>query len=406
MLHTVYRGRCLRATAAAMAIVICSGCASTIAGNPQPGATPVDIDSLRSGPFISEPETFELKDGYGAPEQVRLIEGRRLLNYLIQPMDIDIDVQELRDAEVFAAQASMPDIQGITDAHKQVVKYNVKFIAGVAASRTNGSLRYPKEVSVAVLQFDSDAESSRAAREFNRISMEAVGRTSLDLPGTPNTYSSVLDGRQIDSWQNHGPYVILVSVKRSVAEYEDTILKVKDALLAQNYALDSQAPIPLDDVLDRPLDPENVVRRTMKLSIRDSTLSTDDFGPYRPAGILHFERNPAAARKAFEEAGVDIIGQRASTVYRTRDLAAAFRLQTFLAKAGKDDSPLDPPLGIADAQCVRFDDVDERGNNAMCAVVYGRFVAVVTAKSIGHAQFDSGLQERAAAQYAILRKCE
>ncbi|MFC4124778.1 DUF7373 family lipoprotein [Nocardia rhizosphaerae] len=387
-------------------MLTCSGCGATIIGNPQPAATSVDIESLRPGPFIAEPEAFELKDGYGAPEQVRLIEGRRLLNYLIQPIDIDTDVQKLRDTEVFATHLGMPEIQGISDTHKQVVKYNVHFIAGVAASRTNGSLRDPKEVSVAVLQFDSNSESSRAAEEFNRISMEAIGRSSIIVPGASNTHSSALDRTQIDSWQSYGPYVILVSVKRSAAEFDDTVSKVKDALLAQNYALDLQAPTPLDDVLDRPLDPENIVRRTMNHNSRDATVSTDDFGPYRPSGILHFARNPAAARKAFEDAGVDAVGQRASTVYRTRDLAAAFRLQTFLAKPGKDDRPLDPPLGIADAQCVRFDEVDERGNNAFCAVVYGRFVAVVATKSIGHAQFDSGLQERAAAQYAILQKCE
>lgn len=393
-------------TAAAVAVACCS-CGVTVAGNPQPGAAPVDITKLRPGPFSSEPTPFQLDTGYGAPERVRLIEARRLLNYLIQPTQVDQDAQKHEQTAVFASHLGLPVSEGILDAHKAVIKDNVRFIAGVAAIRSNGSARSPKEVSVAVLQFESDSESSWAAKELNNISMTAGARKSLDIPGHPDAQSSGLDGAvQIDTWQPHGPYVVLVSTKQPPGDLTGAISRVKSSLEEQNRALDTQRPIPLDDVLDQPLDPDNIVRRTTDRETRDAIPSTDDFGTFQPAGILHYQKSPIDARKEFEKAGVDLVGRRASTVYRTRDAAAAFSLQAFLTRRGKDDTTLAPPFGIADAQCVRFDTFDDRENNAICAVVHGRYVAVVSAKSMGYAQIDIGLQERTAAQFIILKKCE
>ncbi|WP_410873787.1 hypothetical protein [Nocardia sp. A7] len=379
----------------------------TIAGNPQPGATAVDITELRPGPFNSEPTSFQLDTGYGAPERVRLIEARRLLNYLILPTYVDPDAHKQESTGVFASHLGLPVSEGILDAHKQVIKDNVKFIAGVASIRSNGSARRPKEVSVAVLQFESDSESSWAAKELNNISMTVGARNSLDIPGHPNAHSSSSEGNaQIDTWQPHGPYVVFISTKQPPGESNTAISRVKNSLEEQNRALDTQRPIPLDDVLDQPLDPDNIVRRTMDRESRDAIPSTDDFGTYLPAGILHYQNNSVDARKEFETAGVDLVGRRASTVYRTRDAAAAFGLQAFLTRRGRDDTPLTPPFGIADAQCVRFDTFDDRENNAICVVVHGRYVAVVSAKSTGYSQIDIGLQERTAAQFIILEKCE
>lgn len=397
----------LRFAAGVGVAIACCSCGMTVAGNPQPGATAVDITELRPGPFNIEPTPFQLGTSYGAPERVRLIEARRLLSFLIQPTYVDPDAHKQERTAVFASHLGLPISEGILDAHKQVIKDNVKFIAGVASVRSNGSARSPREVSVAVLQFEADAASSQAAVELNNISMTAGTRKSLDIPGHSDAHSSSLDSAfQIDTWQAHGPYVVFVSTKQPPGDVTEVISRVKNSLEEQNRALDTQRPIPLDDVLDQPLDPENIVRRTMDRESRDTISSTDDFGTYQPAGILHYQNSPMDARTAFEKAGVDLIGRRASTVYRTRDAAAAFGLQAFLTRRGKDDTPLTPPFGIADAQCVRFDTFDDRENNAICAVARGRYVAVVSAKSTGFSQIDIGLQERAAAQFIILEKCE
>ncbi|MFC9966060.1 hypothetical protein ACFVH4_17680 [Nocardia ignorata] len=396
----------LRSSAIAGAVALCTGCGSTVVGTPQPGITTVDVTKLRAGPFQTEPAPFKLNTGVDEPDSVRLIEARRLLNYLIQPSDIDPDVHYPGTTAVFATHVGIPVSAGILNEHKSVIKDNVKFIAGAASVRDNGSVRNPKEISVAILQFESEPESDRAAAELNKISMASGERDSIEIPGNPGTYSSTLGNSQIDTWQKHGPYVVLVSVKEQAGDIDGLTSEVDAALNVQNQALDSQHSIPLDDVLDTPLDPDNIVRRTMDRDNRDTIISTDDFGVYLPAGILHFQRNPVDAKNEFDKSGVDLVGRRASTVFRTRDVEGAFNLQTFLSRKGKDDTALDPPPGIADAQCVRFDSIDDNEDNALCAVVHGRYVAVISGKSTGFTHLDSGLQERTAAQYIILEKCE
>ncbi|MFD5178503.1 hypothetical protein ACFWM1_22045 [Nocardia sp. NPDC058379] len=385
-----------------------TGCGSEVVGNPVPGATGVDIKLLRTGPFQTDPVAFEIESGARGPEQVRLAEGRRLLNFLAHPFDVDPDLAIPGQTRIFGDQNSVPTVGGIRDEHRQVFKDSVEFVTGVSTSQSNGSVRSPKSVSIAVLRFVSDTVSAKTADELDRITMASNPRR-VSTPGHPDAKSSMSDDKSVVTWLAHGPYVVTAHVSTSAPEAEQLVASVDKILELQTRSLDQQHPIPLDDVLDRPIDPENLVRRTMAWDIkRDSTQSDEDYGTFEPSGMLHFERNPAEARKKFEEAGVDMIARRGSTVYRTKDLASAFQLQTFLSRRGKNDVALEPPPGIADAQCLRLDVRDaSRKYDLMCAVVYDRYVAVVTETSIySTAQVDHSLQERTAAQYAILKKCE
>ncbi|MFE6923336.1 hypothetical protein ACFVAV_20065 [Nocardia sp. NPDC057663] len=260
------------------------------------------------------------------------------------------------------------------------------------------------------MQFATDAEATRVADEFQRITLESSPRQVVKIPDRPNARASTESESTVDSWEPRGSYIIWTRVKTPTPDLSGAVATVKKTVDMQIRSLDNFKPIPLDDVLDSPLDPENIMRRAAVRDSRDGvgiSRSQEDFGPFEPVGILHFERFPAEARKKFEETGVDLIGRRASTVYRTRDLASAFRLQTFFATPGKNDIILRSPPGLADAQCIRLDIADSsREYDALCAVVYDRYVAVVTAKSISTGEIESSLLERAAAQYAILKKCE
>ncbi|MFJ2834989.1 MULTISPECIES: DUF7373 family lipoprotein [Nocardia] len=385
-----------------------TGCGSEITGNPVPGATGVDSNFLRTGPFQTEPIAFEIESGARGPEQVRLVEGRRLLNFLAHPIDIDPDLKVPGRTRIFGDQNAVPTVGGIHDEHLRVFKDSVEFVTGVSTSQSNGSVRSPKSISIAVLRFASDTVSARTTEELDRITMASNPRR-VDTPRYPTAKSSTSDDKTIVTWLAHGPYIVMTEVRTSTPGTEKLAISVEDTLGMQVRSLDQQNPIPLDDVLDQPLDPENLVRRTMvRDQKRDSSQSDEDYGYFQPAGMLHFERNPAEARKKFEETGVDLIARRGSTVYRTKDLASSFQLQTFLSRRGKNDVALEPPPGIADAQCLRLDTPDpSRNYDLMCAVVYDRYVAVVAQTSFySTAQVDHSLQERTAAQYAILKKCE
>lgn len=388
------------------AAAIVTGCGSSVTGTPLPGASNVDIKTLRTGPFQTDPVSFDIDAGADGPENVRLVEARRLLNYLIHPIELDPSVQKQGKTHAFAD--DIPIIGSIRQEHKSLFKYNANYVAGVISSRTNGSARSPKEIDVGILQFASAAESSRVAGELHRIAEEAGGQRGVTLQEFPSAHNSIADEKTIDSWLPHGPYVLVSRISLPRPDLIQLTSATERLHKLQIASLNQQKPVPLDDVLDQPLDPENIMRRAMvRDMIRDPGRTPDETGTYQPSGMLHFERSPIEARQKYQETGVDIIGRRATTLYRTRDVAAAFQLQTFLSKPGKDDTTVPPPPGLQDAQCLRLDTSDPNLNHdVMCSVVYDRYVAVVTTSSANAlSRVDQALQERTAAQYIILTKC-
>ncbi|MFE6923339.1 hypothetical protein ACFVAV_20080 [Nocardia sp. NPDC057663] len=394
-------------------LIVGSGCAAPISGQAKPGMTPVDLAALKTGATVTEPTTFELKYSDTA-KTVRLIEGRRLLNVLIQSIDVDPELTMRVTTRVFADGTDMSKDDGLPEIFKAAVTDN-NFIAGVTASRTNGSVRDTKGLHMSVLHFATAQDSKNAAAAMYQVGTTGENpRQPVTIPGYSDANGSSKDGTAVSAFQAHGPFVIGVSMSQETPDSAGLATKIKKALDLQTPALDKYRIIAPDDLLDLPLDPDGIMRRaTGKSPSGDPygmSYHEEDFGTFEPSGILHFERNPAETRTAFEEAGVDLVGRRFSTVYRTRDVESAFKLQTVLAKRGKSDTELDPPPGIADAQCLRLEESDpNRAYNGICVLVYDRYVAVVMSlASVSRAslQVDPILQERTAAQYAILKKSE
>ncbi|MFD6388852.1 hypothetical protein [Nocardia sp. NPDC060259] len=392
-------------------LIVGSGCAAPISGQAKPGMTPVDLAALTTGATVTEPTTFELKYSDTA-KTVRLIEGRRLLNVLIPTIDVDPELTMRVTTRVFADGTDMSKDDGLPETFKAAVSDN-NFIAGVTASRTNGSVRDTKGLHLSVLHFATAQDSKNAAAAMYQVSTSGE-RQPVTIPGYSEANGSSKDGTAVSAFQAHGPFVIAVSMSQETPDSAGLATKIRKTLDLQIPPLDKYRIIAPDDLLDLPLDPDGIMRRaTGKSPSGDPygmSYHEEDFGTFEPSGILHFERNPAEARTAFEEAGVDLIGRRFSTVYRTRDVESAFKLQNVLAKRGKSDSELAPPPGIADAQCLRLEESDpNRGYNGICVLVYDRYVAVVMSLatvSRASLQVDPILQERTAAQYAILKKSE
>ncbi|GGK57132.1 DUF7373 family lipoprotein [Nocardia camponoti] len=406
-----------------VAIAMCavSGCASTVSGVAGPGSSPVDLATLQTGSVPTEPSAFTLNFNRGsADETIRLVEARELLNLLVQPTDIDADLTSLARTRAFATVLSMT---GTNDNSTSLpAKYSPalesnNMVAGVTTARTNGSARNTKKTMLGVIEFATDADATKAAEELFRVTMEvqegSPPRHPIVIADHPDAHASSADDVTANSFQAHGPYVIVTSFMNDKPGADDLGAFIKKVIDRQIPALDQHKRVPLDDILDTPVDPDGIMRRATGKSPGDPlgiSYSEEDFGTFTPSGILHFTRDAVAIRKAMADAGVDLIGRRYSTVYRTRDSASAFALQTALAKRGKDDLELTPPPGISDAQCLRFDASDpNRGYDSVCVVVYGRYVAeVISQSSISKrtVAVDQVLQERTAAQYAILKKSE
>ncbi|MBF6327473.1 DUF7373 family lipoprotein [Nocardia transvalensis] len=395
-------------TAIVLAVLLIAGfssCSAGVAGHPQPGMTPVDINKLKTGSFTTQPTTF--KPRLVGTTEFRRIESRRMLGYLIHSFDVDPDITDWGPVKLITSSADLVSPDGIPSQYQPVGdKYQV--LAGVYASRTNGDLRGRKKLIVSILRFPTEADSHGAAEEFDRITNSEPGRHPIDIEGYPDARTRSSNDALSISTIARGPYMVLINVGIPKPDKSALANVVKKTIDLQFAKLDKLQPTPLDDILDLPTDPDGIMRRAAPVS-KDALESTDqtDVGPLDPDAELHYQRNPIEVKKAFEEGGVDLVGRRGGIVYRTRDLAAAFRLQSALSLAGKDDDILEPPPGLPDAKCLKYDSRDpNRSYNAQCVIVYGRYVAVVSDTIPAGKLIQTSLYERAAAQYAILEKAE
>lgn len=404
----------LRLTALFAVLIAGSGCAATIPGQAKPGTTPVDIATLKTGAQVTEPTPFVETFSSHTSERIRLIEGRRLLNTLVHPNDVLPSLSELGYTRIFANDTAMTKTGSLPAQFTEAVFTN-NLVVGVTETRTNGTVRNLEMMLVGVLQFATEQDAKNAAAAMYQVVMTGERpRQPVTIPGYPAANASSADDMGVNAFQQHGPYVIVNSVAQPTPDATGLANKIKKSMDLQIPALDAFKVVAPDDLMDLPRDPDGIVRRTMDKSTAGDpygmSFYQEDFGTFLPSGMLHYERNPLELRKVFEDTGVDLIGRRYSTVYRTRDVESAFTLQTALAKRAKDDGVLDPPPGIADAQCVRLAEADKNRNfNGFCVLVYGRYVAVVMSMgslSKSALQVDPTLQERTAAQYAILKKSE
>jgi len=399
----------MRLGTSALAIVTASvlvGCAAEIPGNPQPGLLPVDIASLNVGSYSPEPTEHDFD--ISTVDELRMVESRRMLGYLVSPSEIDSEISVAGPLAMFSNPGSIVGEPTFPAQYEPAAADN-NLLLGVYESRTNGDLRKRKKLIISVLRFPTAEASRKAAEQFDQITNSAPGRHPLSVPAYPQARLSSADDITAVGFLAHGPYVVMANTAVPEPDAEALTSIVDRTFQAQTARLDETTPTPLDDVLDLPLDPDSIMRRTLPKSsdYSDPFFGDSDFGVYSAAAALHFERDPELMRKAFEDSGVDLVARRGGMLYRARDLAGAFRLQSALTTAGRKDEELPSPPGLGDVRCLKLDTPDEARNfDLFCTVVFDRYVGVVVSKATLSGSTDGTLYQRAAAQYAILANSE
>ncbi|WP_433713557.1 DUF7373 family lipoprotein [Nocardia sp. CA-084685] len=398
-----YRGGFVAVLAAIAAASV--SCSTTVTGQPGPGLARVDVATLKTGAYAPEPTAYA-PDITSIPD-LRLIEARRMLNYLIHPFEIDSEISETTNQTLMTNADSMISEKSFPELYRPVATDN-NLLAGVYVSGTNGNLRTRKKLIISILRFPTDTAGRAAADQFDQLTNSNPGRHPVAIPGHPDARASSADDKTVTSFIAHGPYVIVANAALPQPDQAMVASNIAKAIDLQTARLDQQRPVPLDDLLDLPTDPDNIMRRALPEApdFSDPFIGKRDFGYFEPSGELHFERNPIEVRKAFDESGVDLVGRRGAILYRARDLSGAFHLQSVLAKTGKNDEIIASPPGLPDVTCVKLDTRDDTRNyDQYCVVVYGRYAAVVIGSTFT-GNLDPVLYQRAAAQYAILAKSE
>ncbi|WP_280484300.1 DUF7373 family lipoprotein [Nocardia cyriacigeorgica] len=395
-------------SAAVLAITMTvTACGSAVDGKPVPGMTPVQLDQLDYGDFINAPSDYEPKTA-PTPADVFNIEARRILDYLVSPYQIDPVLQHLEHTKLLGQRGSIfsDSVTGILPAAFEPIAKRNSFFTGVSTQRSNLSLRSRESLSIAIMRFGSDALAKSAANEFDTALGHMVPeRKKLSIPGHDAVVASARDDSKGWAFAVHGPYVIVSSAVSSTGKPNALPGRFAKLFDLQMKALESLEPTPPNNILDLPQNPEGILR----LPVKPSMLATDSFsassdyaGVYGTAGFSHFATDAKELGSAITDAGVDLIAHVDGTLFRTRNLEAAFKLQTALAALGKDDEEIPPPPGIADARCLKRDEPHPVFNSEFeCILVHDRFVAVLRSGGMG-TRLDPVLYRRTAAQLSIL----
>lgn len=371
-----------------------------------PGMTPVDLASLAVGPFPSAPVDYEPK--LETKVDVFAIESRRLLDYLVAPYEVDSEMSALDTTRIVSASSSAfsdsPLLGALPERFGPIAERN-QLIAGVVTTRSNRKLRAMRNMSIALLRFPSDESARSAATEFDRAMDELTpNRHPLDVTGHANVLASTANDQKGYLFTTRGPMVIMSM--STVPQPDSTALatQLRKMLELQLERLAGYTPTPVDQILDLPLNPDGIMRLALPVS-GSSSQRAQPVGVYDTAAQVHFELRGAELKAALTNAGVDVVARNDATVYRTRDLDSAFRLQHALTVPGDDEQHFEGPPGIADAQCLQREaDAFDPRYDYTCVLVHGRYVAVVGADGLPGKQFDRSLYQRAAAQYSILAR--
>ncbi|RDI52655.1 DUF7373 family lipoprotein [Nocardia mexicana] len=396
--------------AVAVFSVLTSACGASSSGHAIPGMTPANTAKLNIGPYAGAPSDYEPEISMSS--DVFPIESRRLMGILISPDEIDPEMSKLAETKIIEDSSSIfDDTSGVLPSSFKPVAERNHLIGGAYTARSNGSRRSEKFLAVAVMRFPTDSAAQAAAAEFDQDTYgRSPNRHPIPIDGhTTNTHSGSSTDAVGTVFAAHGPHVIVTSLTIPKPDQAALGVGLKKVLDMQVARLNTTQPTAPDDILDLPQNPAGIMRYALQLpdKIYDASLTENTVGYYDPAGDLHFERDATGLRKAFAENGVDLVARNDGVVYRTRDLESAFKLQAALTRLGRDDEEVPNPPGVTDAHCIKLDDKEPiRDHTFICAVVYGRYVGVISAQSKLSGAVDPAFYQRAAAQYSILTKSE
>jgi hypothetical protein len=139
-----------------------------------------------------------------------------------------------------------------------------------------------------------------------------------------------------------------------------------------------------------PRDPTGLGARTVPAT--DATALAS--GTYDPHGALHLQADPAAAQQAFTAAGVEVVSAGLTTVYQSKDAAAATDLAAQLPAGDAATAAAVP--GLPQSRCAH----DTPGAGSLvryqCAAAVNEYAFTATSRDLTSAH------QQIAAQYRML----
>ncbi|WP_280462839.1 DUF7373 family lipoprotein [Nocardia carnea] len=226
------------------------------------------------------------------------------------------------------------------------------FIAGwkTVGQRRENSV-HGRVVELTVLRFAEPQQAEHAAKYLSDANLRGkyppIG--PITVPGYPGAFGQVSKYGGISVWVAQGSFMVQAWVGSGVDIPPDPAALAelfKHVLDRQFSALQSYEPTPPDRIDELPVDRDGLLQYTLVGPEPTAEAVVD------PDVALNFLQRPDLAKRAFEDAHVDLTVFGATTIYRAGDPAAADRLKAFFVS--QQDSalqPVDSPPGLPAAAC-------------------------------------------------------
>jgi len=386
-----------------MTAVAVVACGSEIAGTPT-RVTP-HIPGLDVGNYQAQPRTV---GNARSEKQARARESQRLADFVALPYEADPsyieDTWQLR-THIVLNRKPLGNLV-INDTFDDVA---ADLVAGwVNAWSTGGPVDAPRRtLNIAVLMFP-DADTAKAAGPTLEHDDFTYNRDNqpVSLTRHPGTTAHWRPGiGSIGSWTVHDRYVIFIKVVDDIAGPDLPGLgsQVERMLDVQIPLLDKFQPTPAADLARIPLDPPDLLGRT---------LPSDPEAPFRPepdglytgrGAVSLFHRGSPSTLPELEKNEVDLVSFGDAVVFRSKSVTGAEALWQQW-RLSKDIQPhqkmVAGPAGLTDyTECVA-ESTDSGGTPTvighLCVMRVDRYVVQSRSKQL------PDLHQKMSAQFSLL----
>ncbi len=374
------------------AVAALTACSTTTGGQPvaAEGSTSPSASAIATVPpglnVGSNPTTTQAVPPLTA-NSAWVLEGGRMGEALIQVNEIDprltIGGAGLRSYPVLrGSQLSerVPDATATAFARQ-------KFAVGMTTTRGDDFDKPTVAARIGLYRFESPEEAQKALASV-RTSQQRM--RSIPITTAAGVIAAEFKPGTVDSYAVEGPFVINISGTGATTEegakfvskgYELELPKVR-----------AFTPTPAASIESLPTDKDGILTR---LLYTDPTSLAGTLGNtyYGLPQLLHKIRDISKAAM-YREAGVDLVAEGATVLYRTRDDTAAKALAGKLATPSTNETTAASPTNLPQATCINRPNL----KNYFCSIAIGRWTATAGNGSLLTAQ------QAIAAQYTILAK--
>lgn len=411
------------ATVVGACAALITGCSSTTPGTPTTATAGPD-----SGANVALMDTGTYDTASSKPfgtvgddvEGGNLLEAHRMANFVVGPWEVDAELNKLPGALSLGMIGPIPSIQimrtngvlkddliAIVEKHRFMTAFSTVRVAPETAGQ-------PRSLHNLVLRFPDPAAAEAAAAEMATTEASRPGQPPtepLTIPNTPEARAtkSTLDGAvNVVSFTARGPYLLYQQAQTAEAFLGANALNLVDgALISQKRRIDEFTPTEPAALRDLPLDPSGqLLARTLVAPDGGAPFM---IGVWNARGWLHFELDPLQANAMFNTAGVDIVGQRLTTVYQAANVDGATRIVGGLVDQLENLPSVREVDGVTGLPAARCFQRTEGGLPDTAAPTWQRvlwqFKCVASADRYAYTAFSADVtdvRQQMAAQYRIL----